>query len=67
VLADSVIQPVADVFRAVRARVAAGACWAGVLLHSDTAQALGKVAVDVRELGADYATVVGHKVGGIGG
>ncbi|XP_063297034.1 selenocysteine lyase isoform X2 [Pelobates fuscus] len=32
-----------------------------ILLHTDAAQALGKVEVDVRELGVDYLTVVGHK------
>eukprot|EP01088_Endostelium_zonatum_P008998 TRINITY_DN22195_c0_g1_i1.p1 TRINITY_DN22195_c0_g1~~TRINITY_DN22195_c0_g1_i1.p1 ORF type:complete len:403 (+),score=98.24 TRINITY_DN22195_c0_g1_i1:108-1211(+) len=30
--------------------------------HTDCAQSLGKVAVDVRELGVDMLTVVGHKL-----
>jgi selenium donor protein len=34
----------------------------GVLLHTDAAQAVGKVAVDVRALGVDLLTVAGHKV-----
>ena len=33
-----------------------------VLLHSDAAQAVGKVAVDVKELGVDYLTIAGHKL-----
>ncbi|XP_034386075.1 selenocysteine lyase [Cyclopterus lumpus] len=32
-----------------------------VLLHTDAAQALGKIRVDACELGVDYLTVVGHK------
>ncbi|KAG1658761.1 hypothetical protein FOA52_001303 [Chlamydomonas sp. UWO 241] len=34
-----------------------------LLLHTDAAQSLGKVPVDVRALGVDMATVVGHKFG----
>ncbi|KAE8604571.1 hypothetical protein XENTR_v10014744 [Xenopus tropicalis] len=32
-----------------------------ILLHTDAAQALGKVEVDVQELGVNYLTIVGHK------
>ncbi|KAM6921378.1 selenocysteine lyase isoform 2-T2 [Xenentodon cancila] len=32
-----------------------------ILLHTDAAQALGKIPVDVQELGVDYLTIVGHK------
>ena len=32
-----------------------------VLLHSDSAQAVGKIPVDVNDLGVDYLTVAGHK------
>ncbi|KAG8580635.1 hypothetical protein GDO81_007372 [Engystomops pustulosus] len=32
-----------------------------ILLHTDAAQALGKIGVDVQELGVDYLTIVGHK------
>jgi cysteine desulfurase len=35
---------------------------AGALLHSDAAQSLGKVAVNVRELGVDLLSVAGHKL-----
>lgn len=33
-------------------------------LHSDLTQALGKVPVDVKKLGLDYATFSAHKIGG---
>lgn len=33
-------------------------------LHSDLTQVLGKVAIDVKELGLDYATFSAHKIGG---
>ncbi len=35
---------------------------AGVVLHVDAAQSIGKIAVDVRQLGVDLLTVAGHKV-----
>jgi cysteine desulfurase len=34
-----------------------------IWLHTDAAQSLGKVPVDVGALGVDMATVVGHKFG----
>jgi cysteine desulfurase len=34
----------------------------GVLVHTDTAQSLGKVPVDVNDLGVDFLTVAGHKL-----
>lgn len=34
----------------------------GVLVHTDAAQAVGKVSVDVRALGVDYLSVAGHKL-----
>lgn len=48
------IQPIADIARVAHAR--------GVLVHTDAAQSVGKIAVDVRALGVDLLTVVGHKV-----
>ncbi len=33
-------------------------------LHSDLTQALGKIPINVRELGLDYATFSAHKIGG---
>lgn len=37
-----------------------------ILLHTDAAQAIGKIRVDAQELGVDYITVVGHKVNSAG-
>jgi cysteine desulfurase len=48
------LQPIAEIGRLVRPR--------GVLLHTDAAQSLGKVNVDVNELGVDLLTVAGHKL-----
>jgi cysteine desulfurase len=36
----------------------------GALFHADCVQALGKIAVDVRELGIDYASFSAHKLYG---
>jgi cysteine desulfurase len=37
---------------------------AGALVHTDAAQSVGKVPVNVRELGVDYLSIVGHKLYG---
>ncbi len=34
----------------------------GVFFHSDAAQAVGKIPVDVKELGLDFMTIAGHKL-----
>ena len=47
------LQPVADVTRACRER--------GVTVHSDAAQAVGKMPVRVDDLGVDLLTIAGHK------
>ena len=33
-----------------------------VLIHTDAAQALGKIPVNIEDLSVDYLTIVGHKV-----
>jgi cysteine desulfurase len=48
------LQPIREISQHTRAR--------GVLLHTDAAQSLGKVAVDVNDLGVDLLTVAGHKL-----
>lgn len=51
-----VLQPIAD--------VAAIAHRAGALLHTDAAQAVGKVPVDVAAMGIDLLSLTGHKIHG---
>jgi cysteine desulfurase len=36
----------------------------GVLLHSDLIQAIGKISINIEELGIDIATISAHKFGG---
>jgi cysteine desulfurase len=48
------IQPVAEIGTIARE--------AGVLMHTDAAQSVGKIPVKVKELQVDFLTVAGHKV-----
>lgn len=49
-----VLQPVAELAAAAKAR--------GAVVHADAAQAVGKIAVSVDELGVDLLSVAGHKL-----
>ena len=48
------IQPIAEIAAAARRY--------GALLHVDAAQSVGKIAVNVKELGADLLSIAGHKL-----
>jgi cysteine desulfurase len=48
------IQPIADIAAAARRH--------GALVHVDVAQSVGKIEVDVEELGADLLSIAGHKL-----
>ncbi|CAF0761145.1 unnamed protein product, partial [Didymodactylos carnosus] len=39
----------------------------GAAFHSDCVQAVGKIAVNIKELGLDFATISSHKLGGMQG
>ncbi|HUT32717.1 MAG TPA: cysteine desulfurase family protein, partial [Planctomycetota bacterium] len=48
------VQPVREIAQIARE--------AGVLVHTDAAQSVGKIATDVQELGVDLLSVAGHKL-----
>jgi cysteine desulfurase len=48
------LEPIAEIARIARER--------GILMHADAAQSVGKVTIDVRDLGIDFLTIAGHKL-----
>lgn len=48
------LQPVAEIAAWARSR--------GILMHTDAAQAVAKIPVDVKYLGVDFMTIAGHKI-----
>nr|XP_022335578.1 selenocysteine lyase-like isoform X2 [Crassostrea virginica] len=56
-----IIQPVKEIFERVKQINTSRKSVPKILLHTDAAQAIGKIPVNVQDLGADYLTVVGHK------
>lgn len=50
-----VIQPVQEVARVIKKLNP------NILIHTDAAQAIGKIVVDVKDLKVDFLTIVGHK------
>jgi cysteine desulfurase len=48
------LQPIQETSQIARAH--------GIPLHTDAAQAVGKISVDVNELGVDFLSVAGHKL-----
>ena len=51
-----VLQPLVEIGRFARAK--------GILLHSDAAQALGKIPIDVKKMSIDLLSITAHKIHG---
>lgn len=57
------LQPIEDISKTIRSQNKSRLSQKlpRILIHTDAAQAIGKIKVDVDELGVDYLTIVGHK------
>lgn len=58
-LANNELGTINDIKKLAKAAHAKGA-----LFHTDATQALGKIKIDVKDLGVDYMTISSHKIGG---
>ncbi|XP_067315703.1 selenocysteine lyase [Pseudorasbora parva] len=57
-----IIMPIKDICQMVKdVNKQRAASAPRILLHTDAAQAIGKIRVDAHDLGVDYITIVGHK------
>ena len=56
------LQPIAKICKHVRALKRKSRETKRILIHSDAAQILGKIDVDINDMTVDYLTIVGHKV-----
>ncbi|OWZ04756.1 Cysteine desulfurase [Phytophthora megakarya] len=56
------LQPVAEISRAVQRFVEEEEGRSSIVVHTDASQAIGKVRVNVYDLGVDLLTVAGHKL-----
>ncbi|XP_059141437.1 selenocysteine lyase-like isoform X2 [Physella acuta] len=56
-----VIQPISAVSQKVKSLKRQKGETEKIFIHTDAAQAIGKIPVNVKELGVDYLTIVGHK------
>jgi cysteine sulfinate desulfinase/cysteine desulfurase-like protein len=58
------MQPISEISAAIKSMSGGQEGSQRIRVHTDAAQSVGKVPVDVQALGVDMATIVGHKVGG---
>ena len=58
---SGVIQPIAEIAQRIRQIPRQSLPSKRVLLHTDAAQAFGKIPVNAIDLGVDFLTIVGHK------
>ncbi|CAE1274833.1 SCLY [Acanthosepion pharaonis] len=56
-----IIQPIAKICKQVRALKRKPGETKQILIHTDAAQILGKMDVDINDMHVDYLTIVGHK------
>ena len=56
-----IIQNIENISRSIRTLPRKETETPRILLHTDAAQAIGKIPVDARKLDVDYLTIVGHK------